>query len=597
MKKEIKNRNSRETFRKNYKTKFKLFWDTPLTDLNNTIHFTSNAERNHFFWDENHYDYAEEEFTNYNFVKSRNKIRFNIDYVVTNGLNYLSFYSEFDEMYYYAFIMQIDYINHEVCEITFMIDTIMTFTQGQVLNDLENVNVQRQHLSRNAYNLYLPMLRNNDDVLKTNSKMYKRNRFKSFGSNYVLFESSADLTANFGTTDDPKLKSSTGSRYDNITGATTLYIVNYSRWTLFLQYMRSYPWITQNFNKIRMIPYNFIDKNDLEEIKLYDSNLTGVYTLKKDAVSQKPDLSLLNYSFSELQDIVTGNDSQDKNKHLVRNEYLTIELYDMQGNALFLDSGKIDEDTGLQLESLSIIGYDNDIKVYPKNYNKHSNSSSTGTEHGAFLTQSLSFNTFVELPLMINTGELTKANQANQRNLQESRLVSNRTKDFFNGGDKITDKLSDAINVGVSVSKGQLWGKMNDEYNFYEQQKADYKDMALQPPTITSSSMGNAFLIANDLNGITIKISAPNGQEMLNVKKFYDTFGFQTDFYNTSIDGIRSMTIMNYLQITGNYLIPEIPIHLLSQLKATLEMGVKFWHNNDTANPFTQDLTNNDFRL
>lgn len=594
----IKEENKKTKTLAEYTTDFKFFRNTPLLDFNNTIHFKSNAEREEFFWERNYYNYYQTNVNNYNFVKSRNTINVGIAYELTDGYNYLSFYSEFEDRYYYAFIMDIKYINDMVCQFTFVIDTIMTFTQGHVLNNLKNVKIERQHLSRNAYNLYLPIIRNNDDIIKANSKMYKRNKYVDFGINYILFESSVDLSVSYGTTDDPKLKSSTGTYYDNILGATKIYVISYQDWQLFLGYMKSYPWITQNFNKIKMIPKKFIDSNDLVSVEINNGNAEGLdvlYTLKDGGVSTPPDLSTLDFSFSELQDIVTGNDSQEKYKHLVRNEYLTIEIYDMQGNSLFLDSGKIDEDTGLKLKTLSIIGYDNNIKIYPENYSHMTGEVSGNSENGAFLTQSLTINTFTELPIMLNTGELSKANQANQRNLQESRLVTNRIKDFGNGGDTAMDKLSDAVNVGASITKGQLWGKMNDEYEFYQQQQADYKDMALQPPTITSSTMGNAFLIANDLNGITLKMSAPISKEKSNIKTYYDTFGFGLNFESTQIDNIESMTIMNYLKISGSYLIDDIPINLYNQLNATLETGVKFWHNNNTANPFTQNILDNDF--
>lgn len=40
------------------------------------------------------------------------------------------------------------------------------------------------------------------------------------------------------------------------------------------------------------------------------------------------------------------NSNQDELKHLVRNEYLTIEIYSWNGDSLLLDAGKITEKQG-----------------------------------------------------------------------------------------------------------------------------------------------------------------------------------------------------------------------------------------------------------
>lgn len=588
-------KNNNKAINGHYTTRFKLFWNTPLIDYNNTIHFTSNAEREKFFWENNHYDYLESSLADYNFVKTRQTLNVSMQYDIANGLNYMSFISEWDNIYYYAFILDVEYINDGMCKISFVIDTIMTYTQGQTLSNLQNVKIERQHLTQPLYNRYLTMIRNNDDVLKTKTKQYVQSKFFDFGTNYIIFESTVDLASDFGTVDDPKINSATGTLYDGISGATKLYVCDYDAFQEFLNEMKAYPWITQNFSKIKMIPKKFIDSLDLVKVTIPSVNYQNVFTFKNGQKSIAPDFSDLNFTYDDLLNLVTHNQPNDEFKHLVRNEYITIELYDMNGNSLFIDSGKLKESTGLQWRSYSIIGFDNNIKLYPLNY-QADDISSEGQFNGAFLTQSLTINDFVEIPIMINTGQLSKANKANQRNLQESYLLSNQIKDVVSGGQGAESRLYDALSVGTSLSPQKLMGRANDEYKFYKQQQADYKDMALMPPTITSSDMGNAFLIANNLNGVLLKISIPTDYEMLNVKNYYNSFGYDVAFESDSPANIESMTIMNYLRCSGNYVIPDLPINLYNQLNATLEMGVKFWHNNGTPNPFTQNITENSFK-
>ena len=56
------------------------------------------------------------------------------------------------------------------------------------------------------------------------------------------------------------------------------------------------------------------------------------------------------------------------------------------------------------------------------------------------------------------------------------------------------------------------------------------------------------------------------------------------------------MTVCNYLKISGTYTIPNVDPMLVVQLKALLETGVRFWHNDGTDNPMLQDIFKNDFR-
>lgn len=577
-------------------TKIKFFYNTPLLDYNNTIHFTSNSERDKFFWNDNVYNSYDDELVNYNFIKDKQSVNANIPYELTNGMNYMSFYSEFDNVYYYAYIMEANYINIETTEIKFVIDVIMTYTQGKTLSNLKNVNIQRQHLPRTEYMNYLQQIRNNNDVLKCSTKQYVYNKFFDFGENYVIFESTVDLSQDFGTIEDPRINSASGTLYDNISGATKIYVIAYDEFQNFLTKMSEYPWITQNFSKIKMIPKIFIDENDLELVGIPSINYGLVRTLKYNSNSSSPDLTDLNLNFIQLRDIVSHETNTPKYNHLVRNEYMTIELYDLQGNSLFIDAGQLQTDVGLELLSKSIIGFDNNIKIYPKNYQSADDESGLSKFNGTFLTQSLTINTFTELPIMINTGQLSKANTANQRNLQESFLLTNQAKSLIDNSSSTEQKLYNAISIGSNLSPASIMSKADDEYKTYERQKADFKDMALKPPTLTSSEMGNAFLIANNINGILLKISAPNEIEINNIKNYYNSFGFELEFTSNQPFDIESMTIMNYLRCSGNYLIKDMPIYLYNQLQANLEMGVKFWHNNGTANPFTQDINENDFK-
>ena len=580
-------------------TEFLFFYDTPFTDYQNTVHFSSNSERDDYFLNGNHFNAISYRNQPFNFIRDRSQVKLYMKWQEAQGINYCTFISDFENRRYYAFVNAIEFLNDEVIQMTLVIDTIMTYTQGRVLENLNNVNVLRQHLSRSTYNYMLPSLRNNDDVIKASNKYYVANFLEQFGGNYVLFQSSADLSKDFGSKKEPNLDSSKGATYDNITSPVNLYVMTYSDFNTFMDKMSKYPWITQNFQKIQLIPEKFIDSSDLVNVKTKE-DITGLKTLKNGATSNQWGLGNLTVSFSRLQEFLGVN--QDELRHLVRNEYMTVELYSWNGDALLIDAGKIKEDTGLKFNTRSIIGYHNEVRVYPVDYNSgdveqpiKAVNGQTLIDTGSFLNTNITFDSFAEVPILIDNGILGQSQQANRVKNAESKLITNRAKNIATGSDP-KSKFYDSASIISNISPTQLFSKFNDEYDFYKDQQAEYKDLALQPPTTTSSEMGNAFQIANSINGLTMKIGVPSPADVETIAKYYYMFGFEINDPYTRIDPIDSMTVCNYLRISGTYTIPGIDATLIDQMKALLEGGVRFWHNDGSHNPMQQNIQANKFR-
>ena len=159
-----------------------------------------------------------------------------IEYGRCAGINYGTFLSEFEpNTRYYFYVMRYEYVNDHTTKFYLQIDTLMTFTQGTVLEDnATTVHIDRQHLPNDYYHYFLNGLRNNDDVLKQDNKLYRLTKFEPFNSSYVLWQSSADLTVKFGTKKDPNLESSHGSIYDRITSPVDLYLCDYKDFNLSL---------------------------------------------------------------------------------------------------------------------------------------------------------------------------------------------------------------------------------------------------------------------------------------------------------------------------------------------------------------------------
>lgn len=580
-------------------TDFVFFYDTPFTDYQNTVHFSSNSERDDYFLNGKHFNSFNYSNTPFNFIRDRSTLKLLMSWEDAQGINYCTFLSDFENRRYYAFVNAIEYINDKVIEMTLVIDTIMTYTQGNVLERLPNVNVIRQHLPRSEYNRMLPNLRNNDDILKVSNKYYTANFLEQFGNNYVVFQSSADLSKEFGTKKEPNLETSKGLTYDFITSPVNLYVMTNGDFNNFMDSMSKYPWITQNFQKIQMIPEKFINSADLVDVGT-DEDITGLMTLKSGSTSNQWTLNNLSLSFNQLQSYLGV--TEDELQHLVRNEYVTVELYSWNGDAMLIDAGKIQKSTGLKFKTKSIIGYHNEVRVYPADYNSgvgeqpiRSTKGNVLIDTGSYLNTNITFSSFAEVPILIDNGVLQQAQQANRVKNAEDKLITNRAKNIATGSDP-KSKFYDTASIISNISPTQLFSKFNDEYDFYRDQKAEYKDLALQPPSTTSSEMGNAFQIANSINGLTMKIGVPAPVDVETLAKYYKMFGYELNDPNTTISPIDSMTVCNYLQISGTYTINGIDPTLMGMLKSLLEGGVRFWHNNGTNNPMNRNVQANKFR-
>lgn len=581
-------------------TEFLFFYNTPLTDYQNTIHFNSNSERDNYFLNGNHFDVASYRNIPFNFIRDRSTVRINqMSWQDAQGINYCTFLSDFEDRRYYAFVNQIEYVNDNVVRFYLVIDTVMTFTQGNVLTSVDNAFIERQHLPKSRYNALLPYLRNNDDVIKASNKYYGANYLEQFGDNYVVFQSSADLSKKFGTKKEPNLETSDGITYDLVTSPVNLYIMEYGAFNKFMDKMSKFPWITQNFQKVQMIPKKFFNSSDIINVDT-NEDIDGLKTLKNGGRSVTWSLSNLNISFKQLQNLL--DIQEDRYKHLVRNEYYTIECYDWGGNTLLIDAGKIDESIGVQFKTKSIMGYHNEVRVYPVGYNKGQNeqpikdtNGGTLIDTGSFLNTSMVYNNFAELPILIDNGVLGQSQQAYKMQNAESSLITNRAENIATGDD-IKSKFYDTASIASNLSPTQLFSKFNDEYDFYNQQKADYKDLALQKPSQTGSEIGNAFQIANSINGLTLKIGIPSSYDMASIMAYYNKLGFEVNAQSEHPEPLNSWTVCNYLRMRGSYTLNGIDPMLMEQLKTILESGVRFWHNDNSDNPLAQNIYNNNFR-
>lgn len=574
-------------------THITLLKNTPFNDFQNTVHFKSEAERDEALLGGlyERYDFEQP----FHFVKDMGQFTAPIPYLECAGYNYCTFVEPETNIRYYAYIMKNEYDTAMTTKITIVIDVVMTWTQGQRLKGINNVNVMRQHLPTDIYKQRLEELRTNDDIIKTTTKRYVHQDVIQWKDFYVVFQSSANLEVDAGTVDKPKFVTSKGQTYDKITSPVNLYLCEFSKFNAIMQALQNYPWVSQNIKSILLIPKEFIDTTDIDDCKLLGKDDPNLKKLTNTGTSQG---ALLKGALRSMKEIGNfGGIDYEQEPHLLRSEYMTCEVYSYDGQNVNLDIAQLPS-TGLQFELMNSIGYFNQIAVFPVNYGERNENIVGQFRKGKWLNNAIIYANFNELPNLVDNYKLGMAQGANQRQLAEDRLFSGRVQNIldpngFNSFEGITSKVFDSMSLlsnGLSLSG--VASKMSDEYEFYRTQRAQFADLKLSSPTVTNQSNGYSFQISNDIFGINVKYSAPTKAELNKIRQYYNMFGFefnqQGEIYNP-----ESMTICNYLKFTGSWTLQNIPTDQMQTLKSLFEGGIRFWHYDGSTNPMRQDVLKN----
>ena len=573
-----------------------LFKNTPFTDLVNTIHFSSDGERDRFF--DEHFEKVTFE-TKFDMVKDRLTIQAPISPIQTYGVNYARFRSEYDSnKWYYCFVTNCEYVNDRVMNIYLMVDTVMTFLQGDFTPFLSNVQILRQSLSNSSFNQYKDYLLTNSDVLRF-PKRYRYQALQGWKEQCVVFTSSVSLASNFGTQDDPKLRTSSGQTYDSVVSPVDLYLCSTQAvFSNIMEVLSDYPWIIQNINNVAIVPADMVDKTDFEQFQSEHTkalNQVGFYTLKNNGKTKTQKLEKISASLAEINERLFGGEVPP---FIKREEYGNITLTDWSGQTVEYNPAFLPSD-GLQIYGQSTFGYHNEIRVFADRYQSDNENSIDGLWRGAYTMNGLIFSQFDDIPVLVDNYKLSYAQTAHQRALANSKTLSGRINQITSPNTSVKDKLYNAVALTTSMySKSPLGvatnavGMMSNEYEYYRQQKAELEDKAISSPTVSSQNNSQAFNIAKGIYGVTVKYQSISPSDIQQIIKYHALFGFEFKQV-VPVEKVDSCKKCNFLQCTGNFSLKNVPSIFTPQLKATLENGVRFWKNNGSENPFKQSLFDN----
>lgn len=664
-----------QSFRGNNYTHFVFFANTPLTNMSKYMNFGSNQARDEFF-DTVYGKYKVLDISQRNFNMVRDRLTVNITYEFDRGtfnnersfidnmigVNYCYFYDENTKKRFYCQVVKTEYVNDAVTKFYLAMDVLTTFFQGDFAKNIGTVHIIRQHLSKAKYKDNLYLLASRDKLQCSPPRVIKQFYYKlgavfpekkidkstknkaitykeDISKLYVVFQSSADLSAEFGTIDEPKLKTSGGTIIDYVTSPVDVYALKMKEANKYFDKLGDYPWIEQNIKNINIIPDNFIDSGMLEEVTQKSVHVAGLKKFKDGSVSKLntgKDLDSIDIPFTQADKYISKkfslSDVFKEEKHLFNSGYFKYFCTNWSGANLELQPEKL-PDGDLKWGVKTILGYDNKIMFFPRLYNNDNENLyyEQGQEHnisnkfqidvprGEYIGASLMFNSWDTLPILIDNYKMSLANSAYDRKLSEENRLGNQFNNFiqdpfsqkglyggmntlgtvFGGaGSAMTagfgaGGLGGGLLSGGLAVGGNLLGNWKSEYEYYRNQKAQFDQMKIQRPTETTQNLGNSFSYKNGTFGVSVKLYAVTKEDYMRALRYHKSVGYQWDTYS-KLDSVTTMSHVNYVQFDGDWIMGEIPSEFQQVAKQLFREGVSVYHNpNRIADPFSDDILNN----
>lgn len=639
-------------------TNFVFYANTPMTNLSKVMHFESNQARDEFFdtaFDK--YMVLDISVRNFNMVRDRLTVRVTYEFdrgtfdknksFVDNmqGVNYCYFYDLNTKYRYYCQVVKTEYINDNVTMFYLAMDVITTYFQGDFTSEIGNVHIIRQHLTQKRYDENIYELSNRDSlrvspprVINQKHLQFARGIITKKGENvasyepntnnlWLVFQCSSDLSSDFGNIDEPKLVTSSGNVYDYVTSPVDVYCIRVKDGNALFKELGNFPWIQQNIKTINIIPTDFIDEKDLDQVRGKSLKSTSLFKFKSESTSDIGDKSRvdkLNYPFDEFENMIHNKYEIDLRfeRHLFNSSYFKYYCTNWAGSSVELLPEKLPEGN-LRWDIQSIIGYDNKISMYPNGYNSNDENTKLGgieikVPSGEYLNSSLLFTSWDTLPVLIDNYKMSLSNTAYDRKMAEENKLTNQWDNAINGtyDDSFGGRLFSAMNVantvlggvlsgGMSGAKfgpmgamvgagaslgGNLMGNWKSEYDYYRQLKSNQEQMKIATPTVITGSMGNAFSYKNGVFGVSIKVYAASKEDVRRALKYHKAVGYEWDYYE-ELGNVNSMSHINYVQFDGEWIMEGVPAEFQKIAKDLFKQGVSLYHNPDkVANPFNQDV-------
>lgn len=298
-------------------------WDSSYRDI---VIFDTEQERNSWF--DNLSDYFSYTIENMSYLKPRQAIKVPIPYSTAYRYNYIVVTNpaspKYAEMRLFYFISQADYVAPSTTMLTLQLDVIMSY---QFSTYIGSGFVERGHVAQ-ANNSYRSLISNG--LYQTAMRRYLDvPEGLDVGSDYVTVDtecvsisddgyyiiimSTADLTADPGTINNPNLVTAAGGNVSEIPSSCEVYAMDATNWISWLNAMKNYPWVTQCIIAAYSFPKRFVAQTSQVTIGGQTAyRVSRVVSQTNRSASDDPVIADVDGVFSRLQSKIDSTVKHDK---------------------------------------------------------------------------------------------------------------------------------------------------------------------------------------------------------------------------------------------------------------------------------------------
>lgn len=121
--------------------------------------------------------------------------------------------------------------------------------------------------------------------------------------------------------------------------------------------------------------------------------------------------------------------------------------------------------------------------------------------------------------------------------------------------------------------------------------QAKVQDAALTPPTLSGTTGGDAFNIANGFYGFALKFKLPARHFINQIGEFWLRYGYAINRFLTPPQNLKVMTKFSYWKMQNVMIRAQIPENHKNAIRGILESGVTIWNKPEEINAI--DLAEN----
>lgn len=552
-----------------------------LTDYENQYIFQSVSQQRNFFqpkiW---------RTYNDFQYVRHGGYLLIPETYDKMIMVDYLSFENiNFGFKTWYAFVTSMSYVNDSTTRVDFTIDLFQTwmFEIGYEKTFIERTHQFDVPFYEKTTNFYPEGLEAGTEYLTVGTE------FIDFSTGLYLVASSIRLDGyDFGTTDNPQLKSATGGDFDNVPSALDYYVVkktigqggNTATLAETLQYLSAYPWISQGIHSITFIPQQFVDVNDLATVSIGNISIYKMKDGYTSSVVQKTYDFTSHFETGYLQKLYTF-------------PYAFVEMTGYNGNSFTIrpqDVGSNSFTIYMQMQ----VGANPRIVIHVMGY-LNGIAGQVTYSSGEYVNAGITFSDLPQFPILKDNYLLALANNANSRSASFETIYENkRIGDSLANTDLAVSGINRLINTVVNPASivSNVTGMAND---FYQRQKGDVNrevsteqairkmnaaidDLRLAPPSQIGTVGGDTFNISKRLFGVTLKWKTIFPQFADRINNYFIRYGYSTKKFMELGDCLYGNSELNYVKTVGCHLSGDIPQDDTENLQNMFDSGITLWH-------------------